>query len=160
MADMGQHSTSKTKRGVAQRYYLDTEFNGFGGELISLALVPADPSLPEFYAVVPCRAAVEPWGAKHVMPNLRQAPEPHTLAAVRLGLFLRDAEMPVIVADWPTDFEHLLALLITGPGTMYPVPDFGMEFKRLPGFNTADHSAMPHNALEYARALRNHAEGK
>jgi hypothetical protein len=142
------------------RYYLDTEFNGFGGELISLALVPAESSLPEFYAVVPCRAHVDSWVDMHVMPNLRQLPEPHALAAARLASFLCEAERPIIVADWPTDFEHLLALLITGPGTMRPVPDFGMEFKRLPGFNTADHSAIPHNALEDARALRNHVEGK
>lgn len=141
------------------RYYLDTEFNGFGGELISLALVSADPLSLEFYAVVPCRAPIDPWVAKHVMPNLRQAPEPHAIVAARLASFLLTAQAPAIVADWPTDFEHLLALLITGPGTMHPVPDFGMEFKRLPGFNTADHSAVPHNALEDARALRNYVEG-
>lgn len=28
------------------RYYLDTEFNGFGGELMSLALVPSHPARP------------------------------------------------------------------------------------------------------------------
>ena len=31
------------------KLFLDTEFNGFGGKLISMALVPEDKTLPEFY---------------------------------------------------------------------------------------------------------------
>jgi hypothetical protein len=31
------------------RFFLDTEFNGFGGKLMSLALVPENNSKPEFY---------------------------------------------------------------------------------------------------------------
>ena len=34
------------------RYYLDTEFNGFGGALLSLALVPDDGE--EFYVTLEC----------------------------------------------------------------------------------------------------------
>jgi hypothetical protein len=29
--------------------FLDTEFNGFGGKLISMALVPENNKIPEFY---------------------------------------------------------------------------------------------------------------
>jgi hypothetical protein len=140
------------------RFYLDTEFNGFGGELMSLALVPADKALPEFYAVVPWRKHTDSWVEKHVVPHLKQAPETHASASVRLGEYMRSMLAPVIVADWPTDLEHLLALLITGPGTMQATPDFTMEFKRLPGFNTADHSSVPHNAIADARALRDCCE--
>ena len=31
-----------SRRGAAMRYFLDTEYNGWGGALLSLALVPDD----------------------------------------------------------------------------------------------------------------------
>ena len=43
------------------RYFLDTEFNGFGGCLISLALVPEDGD-QDYYVVVPmtdCKFLIE-----------------------------------------------------------------------------------------------------
>jgi hypothetical protein len=143
---------------VAVRYYLDTEFNGFGGELMSLALVPADTSLPHFYCVVECHSTIDPWVRKHVVPFLNEEPVSISRASAWLAAYLRTATYPVIVADWPADFEHLLALLITGPGQMHTVPDFAMEFCRLPGFNTASTSRIPHNALADAEALRDYCE--
>lgn len=142
------------------RYYLDTEFNGFGGELMSLALVPADQSLESFYAAVDWVEKTDPWVEKHVVPHLGCGPMTRDEASVNLARFMveRAVGKMVIVADWPTDFEHLLALLITGPGHMQSVPDFGMEFMRLPGFNTASTSRIPHNALADAEALRDYCE--
>lgn len=48
--------------------YIDCEFNGFGGQLISMALVAEDGT--EFYEVVPLLEEVTPWVAEHVMPVL------------------------------------------------------------------------------------------
>jgi hypothetical protein len=142
------------------RYYLDTEFNGFGGELMSLALVPEDRAQPSFYVVLEMPGRVDPWVQKHVVPYLMAQPEQRSMAATRLCNYLNGAkERPVIVADWPTDFEHLLELLIVGPGMMLRAPDFDMEFRRLTGFNTATASRIPHNALADAEALRDYCEG-
>lgn len=141
------------------RYYLDTEFNGFGGDLMSLALVPADDALPSFYRVVEWSGVLDPWVRQHVLPLLCEGPRPRVDVARELAAFLGCAPSPVIVADWPTDFEHVLSLLITGPGQMVGVPDFDMEYRRLAGFNTAAHSRVPHNALADAIALRDHCEG-
>lgn len=138
------------------KLYLDTEFNGFGGELMSLGLVPADPSLPEFYRVVKWTAPVDPWVQQHVVPFLGREQEEREVVARDLAAFLGSVAQPVVVADWPDDFSHLMGLLITGPGLMVAAPDFDMEFRRLPGFNTASTSRIPHNALEDARALRDH----
>lgn len=138
------------------RLFLDTEFNGFGGALMSLALASDDASMPDFYEVLEMNDPCDPWVAEHVVPRLGKPAKSRAQVAAWLADYLRTAGNPVIVADWPTDFEHLLALLITGPGMMQPTPDFAMEFKRLPGFNTADHSTVPHNALEDARSLRNY----
>lgn len=141
------------------KLYLDNEFNGFGGELISLALVPADRRIPSFYRQVKMTTPVDPWVAQHVFPHLddRSWVE-REMAGALLANYLRNVDSPVIVADWPTDFEHLLALLISGPGLMHSVPDFGMEFHRLPGFNTAATSRLPHHALADAEALRERCE--
>ena len=35
------------------RYFLDTEFNGFGGALLSFALVPEDGG-EDYYCILPC----------------------------------------------------------------------------------------------------------
>lgn len=140
------------------RLYLDTEFNGFGGALMSVALVPQDPALATFYAVVAISEPVDPWVAQHVVPNLWDEPLSRDLVSADIAGYIRSFDTPVIIADWPTDFEHLLSLLITGPGSMQALPDLQMDFMNLHGFNTADHSRVPHNALEDARALRDHCE--
>ena len=56
------------------RYFLDTEFNGFGGELISIALVP-EYGDQEFYAVLPLPAYLHPWVERHVIPYLGNVPQ-------------------------------------------------------------------------------------
>jgi hypothetical protein len=141
------------------RLYLDTEFNGFGGELISLGLAPADRRIPSFYRQVRMTTRVDPWVAKHVIPHMEDGKwVEREVAGALLAAYLRNVDSPVIVADWPTDFEHLLALLISGPGQMHGAPDLTMEYRSLPGFNTASVSRMPHHALADAEALRDHCE--
>jgi hypothetical protein len=58
------------------RYFLDTEFNGFGGGLLSLALVPEDGT--EFYATLACDEDMLPWVERNVVPYPRvpAAPPP------------------------------------------------------------------------------------
>jgi len=41
------------------RYFLDTEFNGFGGQLISLALVPEHLEAAQFSFPIPGKIALE-----------------------------------------------------------------------------------------------------
>ena len=57
------------------RYFLDTEYNGFGGALMSLALVPEDDAQEEFYTVLSPPARIEPWVERHVVPYLNTVPE-------------------------------------------------------------------------------------
>ena len=56
------------------RYYLDCEYNGFGGDLISLALVPEDGG-EEFYAVLAWTGPPNDWVARNVIPYLNHVPE-------------------------------------------------------------------------------------
>lgn len=142
------------------RYFLDTEFNGFAGELISLALVPEHGD-QEFYAVLELPAEVHGWVERNVMPYLQSVPEGHEVrpipraqAASDLARYLSADRDPVIVADWPEDIAQFCMLLVTGPGEIAPVGSLRFEFVSSPGFSTANNSRVPHNALHDARALR------
>ena len=144
------------------RYFLDTEYNGFGGALLSLALVPEDGS-EEFYVTLDCDAPTDPWVERHVIPYLDMVPEglacprlPRRAAAEALASWLAQDEAPDIVADWPEDLAQLAMLLVTGPGMMVPVPPLSLHLVPLHGFSTAANSVVPHNALHDARALRDH----
>ena len=55
------------------RYYLDAEFNGFGGALISIGLAPENDSRPPFYGAFSCPDPT-PCFAAHVLPVLESAP--------------------------------------------------------------------------------------
>ena len=143
------------------RYFLDTEFNGFGGALLSLALVPDDGE--EFYVTLDCPDLPHPWVERHVLPYLDTVPfalagprlSPAE-AAERLGAYLGIDPAPELVADWPDDIAHFCRLLMTAPGKAVPMPHLTFRLLSLPGFSTAANSAVPHNALHDARALREH----
>lgn len=93
------------------------------------------------------------WVAEHVIPILGQAPIPITSMQMSLSQFLSRYKAVHVIADWPEDIEHFLRLLIVGPGTRLDTPLLTMEVRRDLD-NTAETSAIPHNALEDARALR------
>lgn len=143
------------------RYFLDTEYNGWGGALLSLALVPDDGE--ELYLTLSCDDPLEEWVQRHVVPYLDTVPP--QLASPRLNRldaarafahYLAGDENPLIIADWPEDVALLNALLVPGPGLMVDVPEVTFRVVQLPGFSTAANSKVPHNALHDARALRDH----
>lgn len=144
------------------RYFLDTEFNGFGGALLSLALVPDDRG-EEFYVTLECADPLHGWVERNVLPYLDtvpvglQAPRlPRAVAAQALSRYLVGDPDVEIVADWPEDIAQFCMLLMPGPGDMVPIRATSFRLVPLPGFSTAANSAVPHNALHDARALRAH----
>jgi hypothetical protein len=146
------------------RYYLDTEFNGFGGALLSLALVPEEGE--EFYVTLDCDAPIMPWVEQNVVPFLDMVPEglraprlSRAIAAGALAAYLEGDQNAEIVADWPEDIAQFCALLMTGPALMVPVPPLSFRLLPLMGFSPSANSAVPHNALHDARALRDHLSG-
>jgi len=146
------------------RYFLDTEYNGWGGALLALALVPDDGE--ELYLTLDWDGAIEPWVERHVVPYLDTVPAALTSprlnradAARMLAHYLAGDPEPLIVADWPEDIAQFNMLLLTGPGMMVDVPPLSFQFIALAGFSTAANSAVPHNALHDARALRDHIVG-
>lgn len=128
------------------RLWLDTEFNG--RELISLALV--DENGREWYEVLPCEHPT-PWVKANVLPVLnKQATTPKRMVQ-SLAAWLGHYSAVHVMADWPDDFVHFCSALAPTPGTRLPTPPLSMELVQPPEKVA---SAIPHNALEDARALK------
>lgn len=133
--------------------YIDCEFNGFGGELISMALVAEDGE--EFYEVLTCKDYITPWVAQHVMPILNKEAVSLSVFQTKLQQFLHHYTAVHIIADWPDDIKYFCQALITGPGTRINTPALTMEIARI-----ETDSKLPHNALEDARANAEFMMGK
>jgi hypothetical protein len=143
------------------RYFLDTEYNGVGGALISLALVPEDGD--ELYLTIHTDEPILDWVQQHVIPYLDAVPEQLSCprlsrrdAAHALERYLSHDQEPLIVADWPEDIAQFCELMITGPGQMVDVRHAIFQLMPLSNFSTAANSKVPHNALHDARSLRDH----
>lgn len=136
-------------------YFLDTEFNGFGGDLISLALVRQDGK--SLYVAVECANPVE-WVAQNVIPHIDSGVSadwvlpneiPHKIAQ-----FLNGDPIPTIITDWPDDIRYFCQAVITGPGEMAAIPQLQFQMYRVNAYPTTLPGAVQHNALWDALALR------
>jgi len=145
------------------RYYLDCEFNGHGGELLSLALV-RDDLMDHFYAVAKYDARkLHPWVKKNVHPfmdkvlpsiTILRYNEPAELARMIETFLSRDND-PVIVTDWPDDIAYFCRAVITKPGEMVSgIPSLKFEMRRVDAYPTRLADAVQHNAWWDAVALR------
>lgn len=125
---------------------LDCEFNGYKGELISMALVVND--FTHFYEVLECPNPV-PWVAENVMPILGKEPISLNRFRSKLEKFINQYDSLVIIADWPDDIKYFCDVIITGPGDAIATPEqLSFVLKRV---DTV--SKQPHNALADATAI-------
>lgn len=135
------------------KFFIDTEFNGFGGKLMSLAIVPEDISVPEFYCEIEMNEQLDPWVKENVVPHMITVPKSYGQFQMALSRYLLNIEQDdiTIVADWPDDIRYFCEALITGPGERIVMPpkiqfvlDLSIDYT----------SEVPHNALYDARAIR------
>jgi hypothetical protein len=150
------------------KYYLDTEFNEFGGELISLALVREDGK--SIYLVYPILEKYGDWVKENVVPILWDIPLPVAqLEAWKLlnnedgahiiQEFLSGDPQPFIITDWPDDIRYFCQAIITGPGTMINIPGLVFQMFRIDAYPTTLEGAVQHNAWHDANALRHLLNG-
>jgi hypothetical protein len=71
------------------RYFIDAEFNGFGGQLISLALVPEDEDAVPFYEALAC-ANPNSCVIDHAVPALQKQPISRPEMISKLATYLRE----------------------------------------------------------------------
>ncbi len=134
------------------RYFVDCEFNGFGGPLVSIAAVPEALDAPPFYGAATC-SQPEPWVAASVLPVLEIAPRPLDDVACAFAAYLADDPDPLLVADWPEDIAHAARLLASGTRRLL-AGSVRFELLEVTNFSTDVLSAVPHNAYHDAVALR------
>lgn len=151
------------------RMWIDTEFNGFQGELISIAIVAEDGA--EFYEIVDLEERADPWVFRNVIPVLNshkidtnnrfgvhccRVPMSRDMVRRSMQAFLAGYKDVHLVADWPEDIALFCRLLLTEtPGERIDTPALTMEITR-----TDYASEVPHNALEDARAMRRGDTGR
>ncbi len=132
--------------------YLDCEFNSWGGQLISMALV-GEAAGVEWYKVVELHEQADPWVEEHVLPKLQEAPVRMGALKGSLAVFLSKFDSIHVIADWPDDIAYFCRALLIGPGTKIHTPPLTMEVV-LMDHATAIPSTLPHNALADAKAIR------
>ena len=130
------------------KLWIDTEFNSFKGEFISLAVIDENDEF--FYMAVRCDNP-RPWVAENVIPVL--GVKTSTAKEISKGLekYLSKYDQIHVIADWPEDVQHFCAVLITGPGMRIDTPPMTFEVRRDIDSNE---SAVPHNALHDAFAVK------
>lgn len=154
---------------MSRHLYLDCEFNGTRGSFLSMGIYDPKEGI-NFYEVSANwkdllkysyeYGGMQPWVLDNVIPCLNKKAIDELELSRNLQAYLVKFEDPIIYADWPEDFVHLMSMLhYTPPNTIVPmklVSNLKMELITTPGIYI---SAIPHNALEDAKALyHNHME--
>jgi hypothetical protein len=155
-------------------YYIDSEFAGHQGKLISMALVREDGHFIYFvisdgllnfkedgtYDIID-KDKFSPWVKENVLPILFSCPVTPQAALVTtadasrmIEAFLAYDPSPHIIADWPDDLKYFNELLITGPGTAITCPHMTQEWIREDAYPTCLEGAIQHNAFWDAMALK------
>lgn len=144
------------------RYYLDTEFDGHNGPLLSLALVAED---GESIHIRTTDRAIDPWVIENVEPlmNAHDATVQTVCSPSAVGVTIasffssqRDTA-PVVIADSVVDVGRFCRALSTGldggwSSVDYPLVKF--EVHDVAAYPTDLPGAVQHNAWWDAMALR------
>lgn len=136
------------------RLFVDCEFNGFGGDLISMAIVPEDPSIEPWYEVRQLpegnRFVWDRWVWDNVVPHLgKRAISREDFRAYFLEYVSKFSE-PTICADWYTDLVHFFSMFAGESHT----ESVGYPCKTELVLIDSYQSEIPHNALYDAIAIR------
>lgn len=146
---------------MTERFYLDCEFDGHGGPLLSIALV--DEGGCGIHVQTNAQPA-DPWVQENVMPIMgthEAATEAVGVPLNGVGCVLRawlgDVQNPVFVADSPVDIGRLCAALSTnedGGWQSCGYPSMRFEVHNVDCYPTTLDGAVQHNAWWDAMALR------
>ena len=142
------------------RFYIDCEFDGHNGPLLSIALVKDDGD------GIHIQADVEPmdlWVRRNVLPimDAHKAPKMakvyHNDVGGVIRAFIGDCECPLIVADSPVDIGRFCRALSTGPDGEWASAAYSkmrFEVHNVDCYPTNLVGAIQHNAWWDAMALR------
>jgi hypothetical protein len=151
------------ENGVAQleAFYIDCEFDGHNGQLLSIAMVRGDGR--SLHVKVENAIVVDPWVQENVLPimdahhaDLSWTVRPNEVGTPLRG-FIGDCQNPTIIADSPVDIARFCRAISTGEDGGWHSTDYaGMTFvvHNVNCYPTALEGAVQHNAWWDAMALR------
>lgn len=142
------------------KYYIDCEFDGHNGPLLSLAMVRED---GDSIHIETTAIATDPWVVENVVPLMGKndaTTHPHVrphYVGLMVRHFIGDDATPIIIADSPVDIGRFCQGVMTDarggyapnvwPVLLFEVHDVDCYPTTLPG-------AVQHNAWWDAMALR------
>jgi hypothetical protein len=136
------------------RIFVDCEFNGFGGDLLSMALVPEDASLgiDPWYEVIHQRQAFcwNGWVYDNVFSVFGKDAISKDEFRASFLKYIQQFDNPTICADWYTDLVHFFSMFAGRSHT----ESVGFACKAELVLIENYHSETPHNALSDALAIR------
>lgn len=139
------------------KIYLDCEFNGFGGELISMALVKETGE--EWYRILREPRVWNQWVYENVFPVLNGDAAGFDIFGTDLRDFLETCDGCEFIADHPADFKHLnemMDIISANNDFIIPIECTMHLIKGSPDIKPE----IPHNALSDARALYQWHQGR
>ena len=144
-----------------QRFYIDCEFDGHGGPLISFAIVPERGSGLHI-TVIDAPPPNDPWVAENVLPilNSHAACNAAGVPLLDVGEMLRGVigDIPTtIIADSPVDIGRFCEAISTnadGSWRSFGAPLIRFEVHNVDCYPTDLPGAVQHNAWWDAMALR------
>lgn len=128
--------------------FVDCEFNGFGGQLMSMAVV--SDCGKEWYEVLPLPDDIEPWVRNNVVDVMGKRPVSEFEFRMSLFAFLEQFEDPTICADWYTDIVHFFSTFAGKDHSQSHGFACKAELRLIEEYD----SKIPHNALSDARAIK------
>ncbi len=142
------------------KYYLDCEFDGHNGALLSLALVRED---SRSIHIETSAVATDPWVVANVVPLMDKNeatthPLVHPLQVGKLVReFMAHDDHPVVIADSPVDIARFCQAVSTTQGGNYMPnewPRITFEVHDVDCYPTTLPGAVQHNAWWDAMVLR------
>lgn len=145
---------------MGNRFYIDCEFDGHRGSLLSIAMV-SESGIGLHVRTM--EEASDPWVLENVVPLLdkHSADMRATVPAVEVGgilrYFMRPVAFPVIIADSPVDIGRFCDALSTDADGRWASTDYEkmtFEVHNVDCYPTTLPGAVQHNAWWDAMALR------
>lgn len=148
------------------RYYIDCEFDGHNGPLLSMAIV-RDPH--NSIMIVTGDTAEDPWVRENVLPLMHKDKAGQTVFTNEndVGSYLREFigadPQPIIIADSPVDIMRFSRAISTAPDGGWASTDYErMTFivENVDCYPTTLKGAIQHNAWWDAMALKHKLDSK
>lgn len=145
---------------MSDRFFIDCEFDGHNGPLLSIAIVSEHGLSGHFQTT---EVASDPWVIENVVPLMDQhdANMGGIMPINKIGSALRyligDCQHPIIIADSPVDIGRFCGAISTGDNGGWASADYPQmtfEVHNVDCYPTRLHGAVQHNAWWDAMALK------